>query len=174
MLFKKPIIYKILSRTCTGINDLHLQSITFIPHSNPKDDFTTLFSMKGADKMWTQLFSISTPMLVVSSPFCHTQLTSRAGKAFRQDVLAKTQFGQDIYKTREYSRLTLFLTSAYKQFELKHSPQWLLLCFSLWGQSIQKRFWMRWGAKEDRVKVPNMGRERGWKSQEGLENWSTG
>lgn len=48
MLFKKPVMYKILSMTCTGLNDLHLPSITFTPHSNPKEDgFTTLFSMRG-------------------------------------------------------------------------------------------------------------------------------
>lgn len=102
-------------------------------------------------------------------------------KVFRQDALAKTHFGQDIYKTRGHSRLTLFLTSAYKQFELKQSLQRLLFCFSFMGSEYTKRILnemrgntgQREGTKHGQKKRLGESR-RFWKLKQRLMlHWST-
>lgn len=138
-------MHQILSMTCTGLNDL-----TFTPHSNPKEDgFTTLFSMTGTAKMQTPLVSISKPMLLVAHSATHMYVTAKDSTVFRRDVLAVTHSGKRISKTREYSRLTLFVTSTYRQFELKHSPQWLLLWFSLQVRVYKKDF--EWDEGQERT-----------------------
>lgn len=115
--------------------------ITSIPHSKPKEDsITTLFGMKGAGKIWTQLFPISKPMRFISSLFCHTQLTTvRIIKCLDKMYLLDKHFRQDIYTMSKYSGLILLLTSTSKQFELKYSPRGLLLCLSLQGSAYTER-----------------------------------
>lgn len=51
----------------------------------------------------------------------------------------------------------------------------IIILFFFYGVRVYKKdFEWDEGATQDRGKVPNMGRKRGWESQEGFENWSRG
>ena len=121
--------------------------------------------MQGADKIWTQLFSVSKPLFLVTSLSWHIQLTNgETGRCSDKRYLLKATNQQPTTSGRTFVKCEnilgwFFFTGADKQAELKSSPP-DLLCFPFEDSEWTKVILNEMRGKRRQKPGPKLGQRR--------------